>query len=245
MLGGAAGSVGGMAPTAGAAGDGGESGGTGGGETSGPTLPCTDPFTWQTDFSTDPTQQDLNGDAMPDFAWLAGGSFDPQQLVNGVWHAGIGVNLATSPRSEFLGTSYVRVVMRDAGSPRTPDTAGFNGALAWINVDYAGDELAPLWMRVVRKDATTQHVDFWNKLPNGTQVLANGPLERPADAFVTLEMVIEPQQKMVSHWLDGVLIGAVSYQRHILPGNNDKYANLHTPTGPAEYDEFVVKQCAP
>ncbi len=203
-------------------------------------LPCSNPINWKTDFSSDPTQLDQNGDGQPDFVWLVGGSFPTQDLAGGIWTARAGSNLSTFPKYDFSGPTYLRVVARD-NNPPTQVTNGFSGALAWVNVDYTASGFGPVYISVTHRDAALQDSGVWGKISGaGTRLV--GPVDVQAQALVTAEIRIFPDLGKVWLWIDGVYRGEGSYMREPLY-NDDRFATLHVPVGSADYDEFDVESC--
>ena len=100
--------------------------------------PCTTKV-WATDFSTDPTQLDGNGDGLNDWRMRDGGTL-PGTLANGLWQApGSPVrSLDTEPKQDFSTRTKVSVRMRATAYDATA------GAVFWINVDYTPTTFMPL-----------------------------------------------------------------------------------------------------
>jgi hypothetical protein len=208
-------------------------------------LPCQVDRQWQADFSSDPTQQDLDGDGLGDWVIRGGSPFPTAELQAGLWRSASGLALDTYPKLNFTAPTHVMVRMRHTGTPSSPVKAsGFEGAVFWINVDYASDGLQALYASVVRTTDTTQVVRVFGKTTNSNTVQILGPRDVGAD-FVQLELTVDPAADTVSAVVDGTSLGSTTLPRQTPLNNDDRFATLIAPSTQGEFDEVRVIHCQP
>jgi hypothetical protein len=236
----AAGHAGDDASPAGAAGI-----GAGGEPTVGslPPLPCTEPLVWATDFSSDPTALDDNGDAQPDWVIRGGQPFVPAELVAGTWRPTTSKALDTSPPVNFTGRTQARVRMRDTNRVPPSVPTSFGGALFWINLDYQASDFLAIYGSVTTADGAAYELGVFARTAGPTETLG-GPHAVTTDAFVVLELDFDPASGAVAAWVDGAQLPlAVPSRQSVL--NSDQWATVIAPQGTGEFDDLWVATCRP
>jgi hypothetical protein len=226
------------------AGDGGMAG-VGGESTQGslPPLPCAQPFVWSTDFSSDPTMLDNNGDAQPDWVIRGGAPFDTAELASGVWRPTTSKALDTFPPMNFTGRSQARVRMRDTNKIAPGAPSSFGGALFWINLDYQPSDFLAVYSSITTRDGAAYELGIFAQTNGATQTLA-GPHALANDSFVLLELDFDPAMGTVAAWVDGTSLPMAVPGRQT-PPNLDQFATAIAPQGTGEFDELWVATCRP
>ncbi len=232
------------AGSAGVGGGGSPQGGHAGGGSL-PALPCVAPFIWRADFSSDPTAQDENGDAQPDWVIRGGQPFDMSEVLGGVWRSTSPKAFDTFPPTNFSGRTQARVRMRDTNRTAAASfaPAGYGGALMWLNLDYRGTDYLAVYASISALDGVTRELGAYALLTSPAQLLA-GPYPVGDDAFVVVELDVDPETGTVVLWADGVSVPAAMPSR-ITQENSDQFATIISPQGTAEFDEFWVATCRP
>jgi hypothetical protein len=208
-----------------------------------PPLPCAEPLVWWTDFSSDPTAVDDNGDGQPDWVLRGDAAFSTAELNGGVWQPLTSKALDTFPPVNFTGRTQARVKMRDTNrtAPMTPTT--FGGALFWINLDYQPSDFLAIHTSITTSDGATYDLGVFAAMNGPTEVIA-GPLRVPNDAFVTIELDFDPMSSAIAAWVDGMPLPIAQPTRHTVP-NLDQFATAIAPQGTGEFDELWVATCTP
>lgn len=154
---------------------------------------------WETDFDSNPTTLDMNGDGSGDWA-PESGSFDPSRVSGGIWNANS--NLVTFPDNDFAQLTTVELRFRCT-------TVG-GGAGFRINADRSGGNYVPLWARLVLAANGTQTLTVFCKPDSGlTTTLLTLPGLPPA--FVTLRLLIDPALNSVNVRANDTDCGTFSY----------------------------------
>jgi hypothetical protein len=208
-----------------------------------PALPCANPLVWRTDFSSDPTALDLNGDAKPDWIIRGGAPFVTAELAAGVWRPTTSKALDTFPPVNFTGRTQARVKMRDTKQTAAATSFGYGGALFWINLDYQASDFLPVYSSITTQDGQSYALGVFARTNGPTATLA-GPYSVAKDAFVVLELDFDPASGVVAAWVDGTSLPlAVPSRQTVL--NQDQFATAIAPEGTGEFDELWVATCVP
>jgi hypothetical protein len=208
-----------------------------------PPLPCAEPLVWSTDFSSDPTVLDDNGDAQPDWVIRGGQSFVTAELESGVWRPTTSKALDTFPPVNFTGRTQARVRMRDTNQTAPSVPSSFAGALFWINLDYQPSDFLAVFSSITTLDGSSYELGVFARAGGSTQTLA-GPLGVPMDAFIVLELDFDPASNTIAAWVDGTLLPMAAPSRNNVV-NTDHFATVIAPQGTGEFDEIWVATCTP
>lgn len=208
-----------------------------------PPLPCDEPLVWATDFSSDPTALDDNGDGQPDWVIRGGAPFVTTELVSGVWRPATAQPLDTSPPVNFTGRTQARVRMRDTNQVAPSVPSSYGGALFWINLDYQAADFLAIYGSITTPDGSAHELGVFAHHAGPAQMLT-GPHPVAAGAFVVLELDFEPTTGAVNAWLDGApLTVALPVRQTML--NSDQWATVIAPQGTGEFDDLWVATCVP
>lgn len=224
----------------------GEGGGGAGGESSGgtlPPLPCGEPLVWSTDFSSDPTALDNNGDQEPDWVIRGGAPFPTAELVAGVWRPATAQALDTFPPVNFTGHTQARVRMRDTNQTAPAMPSAFGGALFWINLDYQPSDFLAVFSSITTSDGVSYDLGVFANTSSDMETLA-GPLRLADDGFRVVELDFDPTTGAISTWVDGVPLPIAPPTRQTSL-NQDQFATVIAPQATAEFDELWVATCTP
>jgi hypothetical protein len=191
---------------------------------------------WFTDFSADPTQQDLNGDAVKDWGIRGDAAFPANELTGtGTWQTlDAGPPLDTLPRQPFATRTIVDVRMRNT------TTCCARGAVFWINFGFDGTGFAAMFVDVKKTSSTAQAVKLVRRTAMGMDdqfALISG---LPTD-FVDVHLEIDPAASMVQYAVAGSS-GGTSVERQVT-ADTDGWATVVAFSGAAEFDEVRVEVC--
>ena len=191
---------------------------------------------WFTDFSTDPTALDLNGDAVPDWALRTAAAFPTAQLIGGVWSTpSSSTPLDTQPKQPFITRVLVHVRMRSI------TTSGARGAVFWINVGYDGSgTFAPLYVDAKLQSNGTQTLHFMRKTVASVED-EFATITGLGAGFLDVELDIDPATLGVSY-LGAGTSGTTTLNR-LTSGATDQWATVVAYSGAAEFDEVRVEVC--
>jgi hypothetical protein len=185
---------------------------------------------WRTDFDSNPTASNVNGDAVADWALAGGATFDGGTLINGVWHASGA--LESRPLSDFTSTTIVSASCRNT-------TVGGNGAVIRINVDRQGGLHAPLLVYVKCQSDGTQTLSLCGKTSDAaTKELFSRT--RLSSDFVRVRLTIVPQFDLVNLAINDEDQGTFSYPTYA-PTSTDRFVTLYADTSLAEFDYVDVR----
>jgi hypothetical protein len=186
---------------------------------------------WRTDFSSDPTTTNANGDSVADWAVAGGGSFDTSRLINGAWHAAGA--LETRPLADFTATTTVEARCRNT-------SVGGNGAVLRINADRQGGLYAPLLVYVQRQADGTQTLALYGKTSDAAtnQLFARQKLSAE---FVRFRLTILPQYDVVNLQINDEDQGTFTYPTYTPSTTSDRFVTLFADTSLAEFDYVDVR----
>lgn len=192
---------------------------------------------WQTDFTSDPTLLDLNGDGQPDWVERAGMPFPTDELSGGLWTTpSFSAVLDTSPKQDFAGRTTL------TGQLRSTVISAAHGAVFWINVDYTSTDFAPLFVSVRQEIGGTQTLTLYGKTVVGLEValvevtgLGGGGIE------LTLE--IDASTDQVTLTLGSLLIGTYTYTKLERLGSDDRQATAVAYGSEAQFNYLRVESC--
>lgn len=190
---------------------------------------------WHTDFDSDPTSSDSNGDGVAD--WQAAtadevvGSvpYDGASMSGGVWH--VTGKLRTDPLNDFVEPTTVEVRFRDT-------SLWGSGAIAWINADWQGGLHAPLAVGAVLQDDGTQSLWLMGKINDATEVSLFEMHKLPSD-FIRCRLTIVPDNDVVNVNINGEDVGTFSYPTYA-PSSTDQFVAVYGDTSTAEFDYVEV-----
>jgi len=192
---------------------------------------------WQTDFSTDPTQLDGNGDGTNDWMLRDGSPFPTSQLVAGVWQTpNASQPLDTQPKQPFLTRTIIHVRMRNT------TTSGSKGAVFWINVGYDGSgTFAPLFVDVKLQSNNTQSALVMRKTSAGVEQNV-ATLPGLGTDFVDVDLDIDPTTLMFTYAIAGST-GTATLNRQTGSTATDEWATAVAFSVASEFDSVRVEVC--
>jgi hypothetical protein len=181
---------------------------------------------WRTDFDSNPTAANANGDASVDWAMAGGATFDPAMMINGTWYA-TGA-LETRPLHDFTTTTIVEARCRNS-------SVGGNGAVVRINADRQGGQYAPLLVYVQRLSDGTQTLSLHGKASDSVikQLCSR---ERLSGDFVRFRLIIVPQSNVVNLAINDEDQGTFTYPTYAPSSNADRFLTLFGDSSQAEFD---------
>jgi hypothetical protein len=191
---------------------------------------------WRTDFDTDPTVSDVNGDGTAD--WQAAEAvgivgavpYDASSLSEGTWR--VKGQLQTQPLNDFSKPTTVEVRLRDT-------SAGGSGAITWINADWGNGLAASLAIGVWQETAGTQ--SFWMGAQT-SDVTWKVLLEQDTltTEFVRCRLTFLPEHDLVNVEINGQDMGTFSYPTYAM-SSNDRFLYVYGDTDTAEFDYVEVR----
>jgi hypothetical protein len=188
---------------------------------------------WRTDFDSDPTTTDTDGDGAYDWAMAGGASLDAGTLIGGLWHAAGA--LETRPPNDFTNTTIVEVRCRNT------DPSG-NGAVVRITADRQNGLHAPL--KVVLKlqpDRQSQTLTLLGQTSDSNSVtLFTRP--RLSSEFVTFRLTIVPDLDLVNLHINDEDQGTYTYP--VTASTTDRFATMYADASFAEFDYADVRVTA-
>jgi hypothetical protein len=186
---------------------------------------------WITDFTTDPTTLDLDGDGTEDWVVRNDGTFPSSELIGGVWAAAPSPALDTRPMRDFTGRTRAFVTMRATA-------AGGTGATLWLNVDFSGGQFVPLWATL--DEPGDQRFVLHNKTPinNDVHLATRTSL---GSGLVDIELDIDPSTSTVTAIVEGVVLGSYTFTR--IAANADRFATVIAYGTAAEFDLVRIETC--
>lgn len=192
---------------------------------------------WHTDFDTDPTVSDVNGDGTAD--WQAAvadevvGSvpYDSDTLVGGLWM--VGGKLQTQPMNDFANPTTINVRFRNTSS------VGGNGAVVKINADWGNVLYAPLTAKVRMEPDGTQTFSLVGKSNDTTDVVL---LQQSnlSDDFVRCCLTILPEHDLVNVRINDEDLGTFSYPTYA-PLTTNRLVAVYGDTTDAQFDYVEVR----
>ncbi len=184
---------------------------------------------WESDFSSDPTALDINGDGVVDWA-EAQGIFLVSSLVSDVWEANGTVTLGISPSVALTEMTTIRVGYRD------PLVAG-NGARFRTEFDQSGGGMAVITAALELNADGTQTLtlthDTGPAVPEKLAVCAGLP-----SGFIDLRMILDPVADTVAAFVDGVHMGTYGYVSY---GGSSNATTISGVNVPAEFDYVSIR----
>jgi hypothetical protein len=211
-----------------------------------PNLPDADPnqpdaspdcLVWDTDFASDPTLLDLNGDGQPDWAERDGNNFPTNELSGGIWTSpSFSAVLDTNPKQDFAGRTTL------TGQLRSTVVSTQYGAVFWINVDYTSTDFAPLFVGVQLEINGTQTLTLYGRNVVGIDaVLATVSGLGGGGIDVTLEINAGTDQ--VTLTVESLPIGTYTYTKLERMGNDDRQATAVAYGNEAQFNFVRVESC--
>ena len=207
----------------------------------GPTLgtgTCTGKI-WFADFTADPTAQNLNGDNTNDWA-LRSGTFDADQLVNGVWTLpDAGPPLDSQPKQNFDTRTIVDVRMRSTS------TSGARGAVFFINVGFDGTgTFVPLFVDVKKQSNNTQTAYVITKNAASVEQVS-ATVSSLSLGFVDVHLDINPGALTFTYMISdgGSASAAGGSLGRVTAIADDRWATVVAFSGAAEFDRVRVEVC--
>jgi len=189
---------------------------------------------WESDFSSDPTRLDVNGDGAADWGVHGGGPMDMATVSGGVWHTS-GAALDTSPVCDFARLTIADVRMRS--------TLADASAVFTLNANRSGSVCVPLTASLQLRPSGTQTLTVSRKKSDGTTESLIVVRGLPA-AFCDVRLLIDPVPNTVSVTVNGSLIGTYGYGAPAT-ASNDRFATLYASGGAAEFDSVRIRVLEP
>lgn len=193
---------------------------------------------WVTDFGSDPTAEDRNGDAEPDWAHRNASAFPTSELSGGLWRPTMGSQpLDTQPRQVFTTRTLIDGRMRGT----SVDDAAL-GALFWINVGYdSSSTFAPLYLSVRLQSGGTQLVRLFTKNPAGIEQLIE---QGTVTGFVDFQFDIDPTNLTATYAVSGLTGSVANLMRQLVgPTPIHGWATIMAAGTGAELDHISVEVC--
>lgn len=191
---------------------------------------------WRTDFDTDPTTSDVNGDGTADWqtatpTGVTGAvPFVPASVDGGTWY--VKGQLQTQPSNDFSTPTSVEVRFRDT-------TPGGSGAVAWINADWDNNSYAPLFVTVQLQLDGTQSLWVTGKSDDDTEEVLCQMDKLPTD-LVRCRLTILPEHDVVNVRINGEDVGTFAYPTY-LASSTDHFLAAFGDTAAAEFDYVEVR----
>jgi hypothetical protein len=187
---------------------------------------------WRTDFDTDPTLSDTNGDATGD--WLATQSADvvgsvpynSNSVAGGSWL--VKGMLRTQPTNLFSNPTTVEFRFRSTSS------TGSSGAVVNIKADWNGSQHAPLFARIQKQSNGTQSLWVKGKSNDSTEVTLYQLHGLPTD-FVTCRLTILPANNVVNVCINNEDMGTYAYPTYVTT-STDRWLSVYGDTTSAQFD---------
>ncbi|MEW6253539.1 MAG: hypothetical protein AB1716_23085, partial [Planctomycetota bacterium] len=183
-----------------------------------------------TDFSTDPTLCDANGDGVPDWTGTAA-TETPLLLSGGVWTADR--TLRTEPADSFTQVTAVEALLQDS-------TAGGQGAGLKIPVDCSGGACGVVYAHILQQTNGKQKlsVELGTSPSTTCRILAVMSLSA---GFQRVRFIIDPANDSVNCYLNGKDLGTFQYPRYT--GETDRGVQLCPRGGDdgAQFDAVRVR----
>ena len=157
---------------------------------------------WESEFNTDPTTLDMNGDGLGDWA-PATGVFDPATVSGGIWNATS--NLVIAPDNDFTQVTTVELRFR------CTSVCGSSPGVAFrINADRSNSNYVPLYAGLMLTGEGTQTLMVYCMPDSGTRTSLLTLPGLPAD-FVDLRLLIDPALDTVNVRVNGGDCGTFTY----------------------------------
>jgi len=186
---------------------------------------------WETDFNTDPTAYDMNGDLLGDWVVHDGGTFIPAELSGSIWHT-IDKTIDTYPHNDFNELTTAELRFRNT-------TIGGNGAVFQINADWVESRYAVIYAYLQLQPDNTQRLTVYDKKDNSTPIQLITVSGLSSD-FVTLRLLIDPKLDTVHVKVNGENKGTYHYHT-FLPVSEDRFASVLSWGSEAEFDYVSIK----
>lgn len=184
---------------------------------------------WETDFSSDPTAADSDGNGIAD--WIGSGSdVSDGSIANGVWTAD--TTLHSNPGNDFITPTAVHVRFRNT-------TAGGDGAQVWINADRSGGYVAPIRASLQRQADLTQTLTVY-KVDALERKIPLIQVPKLTTDFVSLRLLIDPTRDTVNVRVEGYDAGTFSYERK-LANDNIRSVTLLTSGSTSQFDHVSIR----
>ena len=191
---------------------------------------------WRTDFDTDPTASDVNGDGTAD--WIEGESigvvgavpYDASSVEGGTWRSkGL---LRTQPLNDFANPTTVEVRFRDS-------SVGGNGCITWINADWGNGQAATLALGVLLNDTDTQ--SFWMTGQTSSSTWVELLKQESLSAeFVRCRLTILPEHNLVNVQINDTDVGTFTYPTYPL-SSDERFLSVEGDTDTAKFDYVEVR----
>lgn len=188
---------------------------------------------WETNFTSDPTALDANGDGLPDWVSPGGAPFNAASVGGGTWQAN-GASLYSNPGDNFANLTLVDLRFC-ANSPGS--WAGFS-----MNAARSGATCAPVLARITQQSDGNQSVQVWRKLNDSTTDelllipnLPTGPID--------LHLIVDPAYGSVGIRVNGVEYGSFAYNAYA-SSDASTYVQL-TSGGSAQFNRVAIREVRP
>jgi prepilin-type N-terminal cleavage/methylation domain-containing protein len=187
----------------------------------------------ETNFTSNPTTLDSNGDGLPDWVSPAGGTFNAASVSGGTWQAN-GATLYSNPGDNFsrLTLVDVRFCANSSGS-----WAGFS-----MNAARSGSTCAPVLARITQQPDGCQALQVWRKLNDSTTDSLLLIPNLPAGA-TDLHLIVDPAYGSVGIRVNGLEYGSFAYNAYV-SSDSSTYVQL-TSSGSAQFNYVRIREAQP
>lgn len=192
---------------------------------------------WRTDFDSNPTAIDINGDGAADWAASNGATFlagaGAGQLTAGTWYAN--GDLATTPANNFTTNTVIDLACKNMAA------TGASAEILRVIADSVGASYAVIIVRLTKQTDGSQTLTLVGKPTSGTETTLK-TVDNLVDDYLRVRLTIQPDTNRVSLQVnevgDDVLGGPFIYPTHspTLPDRNVKIGG-----GGAKFDYVEVR----
>ena len=188
---------------------------------------------WESNFTSNPTTLDSNGDGQPDWVSPASATFNAASVSGGTWQAN-GASLYSNPGDNFSRLTLVdlRFSATSSGS-----WAGFS-----MNAARSGSTCAPVLARITQQSDGSQTLQVWRKLNDSTTDSLLLIPNLPAGA-TDLHLIIDPTYGSVGIRVNGVQYGSFAYNAYV-SSDASTYVQL-TSSGTAQFNWVRIREALP
>jgi hypothetical protein len=191
---------------------------------------------WRTDFDSDPTGAEADGDGAADWTAAGGATFGlvagPGELQNGTWYAN--GSLATNPGNDFSSVTVVELRCKNMAA------SGVAADVLQMNADRSGGTYAPLVLRLEKQADGSQTLTLVGK-PTSVTEQSLKVVDNLVDDYMRIRLTIQPDTNLVSLQVnevgDDVLGGPFVYPTHS-PTSTDRTVSIG---GGAKFDYVEVR----
>jgi len=192
---------------------------------------------WRTDFDSDPTLSDVNGDGTAD--WQAAEAvevagavpYNPALVVGGLWV--VSGKLQTQPMNDFANPTTIEVRFRSTSM------AGSSGAVVRINADWGNGLHAPLLAKLQKQPDGTQYFSLVGKSNDTTDVVLFEQSDLNGE-FIRCRLTILPEHDLVNVCINDEDMDTFEYPTYAAT-TTDRLVAVYGDTTYAQFDYIAVR----